>query len=139
VIRGTSGNDTINGTNDGDLIYAKAGNDNVRSHGGNDIVYAGAGNDVVRSGPDNDVIYAGDGNDVTWPGAGADVQYGGPGDDVLHALANDNQRDVLDCGRGFDVAYVIRNDPVTIHGCEQVIRLTPEQAAAIAAANEDNG
>jgi hypothetical protein len=58
---------------------------------------------------------------------------------VLHALGNDNQRDVLDCGRGFDVAEVIRNDPVTFHGCEQIIRLSPEEAAAKAAANDDNG
>jgi len=139
VIHGTNGNDTINGTGDGDLIYARAGNDNVRAHGGNDVVYAGAGNDVVRGGPDNDVIYGGDGNDVLWPGGGADVQYGGPGNDVLHALANDNQRDVIDCGRGFDVAYVIEHDPVTFHGCEEVIRLSPAEAAAQAAANDDEG
>jgi hypothetical protein len=56
----------------------------------------------------------------------------------LHALANDNQRDVLDCGPGYDVAYVIEHDPVTFHGCEQVVRLSPDQAAAQAAANEDN-
>jgi Ca2+-binding RTX toxin-like protein len=102
-------------------------------------VYAGQGNDVVRGGPDNDVIYAGQGDDVTWPGAGADVQYGGEGNDVLHALANDNLRDVLDCGRGYDVAYLIVHDPATLRRCEAVIRLTPEEAAALSAANDDNG
>jgi hypothetical protein len=76
---------------------------------------------------------------VTWVGSGADVQYGGPGNDVLHALANDNQRDVLDCGAGYDVAYLIQHDPVTLHGCEQTIRLSPPEAAALAAANDDNG
>jgi Ca2+-binding RTX toxin-like protein len=85
------------------------------------------------------VIYGGDGNDVLWVGAGADVQYGGPGNDILHALANDNQPDIVNCGPGYDVAYVIVHDPVRLHGCEQVIRLTPEQAAATAAANDDNG
>jgi hypothetical protein len=74
-----------------------------------------------------------------WAGPGADVQYGGTGNDVLHALANDNQPDVLDCGPGYDVAYVIEHDPVRLHGCEQVIRLTAAQAAAMAAANDDNG
>ena len=112
LIRGTDGADNLNGTAGADLVYARAGNDNVRTH---------------------------DGNDVIWPGAGADVQFGGPGNDVLHALANDNQRDILDCGHGFDVAYVIAHDPARFHGCEQVIRLTPEQAAAQAAANDDNG
>ena len=48
---------------------------------------------------------------MIWPGAGADVQYGGQGNDVLHALANDNQPDILDCGPGYDVAYVIVHDP----------------------------
>jgi hypothetical protein len=94
---------------------------------------------VLRGGPGNDVIYGGEGNDVTWAGGGADVQFGGQGSDVLHALANDNTRDVMDCGPGLDVAYVIQHDPVTLRGCEQVIRLSPEQAAALAAANDDNG
>jgi len=139
VIRGTDGPDNLNGTAGADLIYGRGGNDNIRAHDGNDVVYAGRGNDVVRGGPGNDAIYAGQGNDVTWAGAGADVQYGGQGNDILHALANDNQPDILDCGPGFDVAYAIVHDPVRFHGCEQVIRLTAEQAAVLAAANDDNG
>ena len=55
------------------------------------------------------------------------------------AITNDNQPDILDCGPGFDVAYAIVHDPVRFHGCEQVIRLTAEQAAVLAAANDDNG
>jgi Ca2+-binding RTX toxin-like protein len=139
LIRGTGGPDSLNGTDGPDLIYARGGNDVVRAHDGNDLVYAGQGNDVVRGGPGNDIIYGGAGDDVIWAGAGGDVQYGGTGNDVLHALANDNQRDVLDCGPGYDVAYVIEHDPVTLHGCEQVIRLSPDDAAALAAANDDNG
>lgn len=139
LIHGTPGSDTLNGTNGPDLVYARAGNDIVRAHEGNDVVYAGRGNDVVRGGPGNDVLYGGDGNDVLWVGAGADVQYGGNGNDILHALANDNQPDILNCGPGYDVAYVIVHDPVRLHGCEQVIRLTAEEAAATAAANDDNG
>jgi Ca2+-binding RTX toxin-like protein len=129
VIHGTAGSDQLNGTDGSDLIYAKAGNDIVRAHDGSDVVYAGQDNDVVRGGP---------GNDVVWPGAGADVQYGGPGNDVLHALANDNQPDILGCGAGVDVAYVIAHDPARFRGCEQIIRLSPEEAAALAAANDDS-
>jgi len=139
LIRGTPGPDSLNGTNGPDIIYARAGNDGVRAHDGSDVVYAGPGNDVVRGGPGNDVLYGGDGNDVLWAGAGADVQYGGRGNDILHALANDNQPDILNCGPGYDVAYIVVHDPVRLHGCEQVIRLTPEEAAATAAANDDNG
>src|SRR5207248_8056515 len=75
---------------------------------------------------------------VMWPRAGVDVQYAGQGNDVLHALANDNQRDIIDCGPGYDVAYVIEHDPVTLHGCEKVVRLSPDEAAALSAANDDN-
>jgi Ca2+-binding RTX toxin-like protein len=139
VIRGTDGPDNLNGTPGPDLIYGRGGNDIIRGHDGNDVVYGGRGNDVIRGGPGNDAIYAGPGNDVTWAGAGADVQFGGEGNDILHALANDNQRDILNCGRGYDVAYVVVHDPVRLHGCEQVIRLTPEDAAAMATANDDNG
>ncbi len=139
VIRGTDGPDVLNGTAGGDLIYGRGGNDIIRGADGNDVVYAGQGNDVVRGGPGNDTLYGGPGDDVMWPGAGADVQYGGDGNDVLHALANDNQPDVLDCGPGYDVAYVIVHDPVRFRGCEQIIRLSPEDAAAMAAANDDNG
>jgi hypothetical protein len=139
VIRGTDGPDNLNGTGGPDLIYARGGNDIVRAHDGNDVVYAGQGNDAVRGGPGNDVLYGGAGSDVMWPGAGADVQYGGEGNDILHALANDNQPDILDCGPGYDVAYVIVHDPARFRGCEQVIRLTPEEAAALATANDDNG
>jgi hypothetical protein len=117
LIRGTDGPDNLNGTSGPDIIYARG----------------------ARGGPGNDVVYGGAGNDVLWVGAGADVQYGGTGNDILHALANDNQPDIINCGPGYDVAYVIVHDPVRLHGCEQVIRLSPEEAAATAAANDDNG
>jgi Ca2+-binding RTX toxin-like protein len=139
LIRGTDGPDNLNGTSGPDIIYARGGNDSIRAHDGNDVVYAGRGNDVARGGPGNDVVYGGAGNDVLWVGSGADVQYGGEGNDILHALANDNQPDIINCGPGYDVAYVIVHDPVRLHGCEQVIRLSPEEAAATAAANDDNG
>jgi Ca2+-binding RTX toxin-like protein len=120
VVHGTPGHDMLSGTSGPDLIYAGAGNDVVRAHAGNDVVYGGAGNDVL------------------WPGGGVDVQYGGRGDDVLHALANDNQPDILDCGPGFDTAIVIRHDPATFHGCERIVRLSPDEAAALAASGGDS-
>jgi Ca2+-binding RTX toxin-like protein len=137
VIHGTPGPDTLSGTPGNDLIYAAGGNDSVRAHDGQDVVYGGAGDDVIRGGPGNDVLYGGAGADVMWPGAGVDVQYGGRGSDVLHALANDNQPDILDCGPGFDTAIVIEHDPGRFQGCERIVRLSPDEAAALAAANDD--
>jgi hypothetical protein len=34
---------------------------------------------------------------------------------------------------------VIVHDPVRFRGCEQIIRLSPDEAAAMAAQNDDNG
>ncbi|HZT44951.1 MAG TPA: hypothetical protein VFA24_02125 [Gaiellaceae bacterium] len=138
IVRGTPGPDNLNGTPGNDLIYARAGNDSARGHEGNDVVWGGQGDDVLRGGPGNDVLYGGDGGDVMWPGSGVDVQYGGAGNDVLHALANDNQPDIISCGPGFDTAIVIAHDPARFQGCEKIVRLSPEEAAALAAANDDN-
>ena len=120
IVNGTSGDDTLSGTSNGDVIYGHAGNDVIRAHAG------------------NDVLYGGNGNDVMWPGSGVDVQYGGAGNDVLHALANDNQPDILNCGPGSDTALVIRNDPVKLRGCERIVRLSPDEAAALAESGGDS-
>jgi Ca2+-binding RTX toxin-like protein len=121
-----------------DVIYGTGGADTLTGTTGADVIYARAGGDTVRGRPGNDVLYGGAGNDVMWPGSGVDVQYGGTGNDVLHALANDNQPDILDCGPGFDTAIVIEHDPARFRGCEQIVRLSPEEAAALAASGGDS-
>ena len=112
------------------IIHGTPGPDRLDGTPASDVIYGGGGDDVIRAHAGNDALYGDGGNDVMWPGAGSDVQFGGRGDDVLHALANDNQEDVLDCGPGDDVAYVIVHDPARFRGCEQIIRLSPEEAAA---------
>jgi hypothetical protein len=62
---------------------------------------------------------------VIWVGSGADREYGGPGDDVLHALANDNQVDYVDCGPGDDVAYENPKEHDVFVNCEKVILKAP--------------
>ena len=113
VFVGTAGPDTINGTPTADVIYG------------------GRGNDTIKGGDGNDVEYGGDGNDVMWVGRGADAEYGGPGDDVLHALADDDQLDIVDCGPGHDVAWLnaAEKGKYVIRGCEvrNWIVPTPEQ------------
>src|SRR6266508_856222 len=124
-IRGTNGDDTIIGTFGDDQIAALAGDDTVDAEGGNDQVYGGPGSDRLLGGAGGDLVKAGDGRDTA---------YGGDGDDVLHALANDNQSDVLDCGAGKDVAIVNAREPhdLAAANCERVKRVVPtsEQAAA---------
>jgi Ca2+-binding RTX toxin-like protein len=152
--KGTAGDDTIIGTQDADVIASLAGNDTIDAEGGDDKVYAGAGNDralggggndlvrggagaddlnggagndIVRGRADNDVVSGGEGNDRLWPGKGEDIQYGGDGNDRLHALANDNQQDILDCGAGRDVAIINAREPhdLAAANCEVVRRVVP--------------
>ena len=120
VLVGTSGPDVVNGTPTADVIYGKAGDDSLHGRSGNDVVYGDRGNDTIKGGDGNDVEYGGEGNDVMWVGRGADAEYGGPGDDVLHALADDNQLDIVDCGAGHDVAWLnaAEKGKYVIRGCE---------------------
>ena len=133
VFVGTPGPDTIYGTSGGDVIYGKAGSDSLHGRAGNDVIYGGKGDDLIKGGDGNDVEYGGDGNDVMWVGQGADAEYGGPGNDTLHALADDNQLDIVDCGPGHDVAWlnVKEKGKYVIRGCEvrNWIVPSPEQAA----------
>jgi Ca2+-binding RTX toxin-like protein len=133
VFVGTRGPDTIYGTPTADAIYGKAGGDSLHGRAGNDVIYGGKGDDVIKGGDDNDVEYGGDGSDTMWVGRGADAEYGGPGNDVLHALADDNRLDVVDCGAGHDVAWlnVAEKGKYVIRGCvvRNWIVPTPGQAA----------
>jgi Ca2+-binding RTX toxin-like protein len=133
VFVGTAGPDTIYGTAGADAIYGKAGSDSLHGRAGKDVIYGDKGNDLIKGGDGNDVEYGGEGNDVMWVGRGADAEYGGPGDDVLHALADDNRPDIVDCGAGHDIAWlnVAERGKYVIRGCEvrNWIVPTPEQAA----------
>jgi Ca2+-binding RTX toxin-like protein len=133
VFVGTPGPDTIYGTSGADAIYGKAGDDSLHGRAGNDVIYGGRGDDVIKGGDGNDVEYGGAGNDVMWVGRGADAEYGGPGNDVLHALADDNQLDIVDCGPGHDVAWlnVAEKGKYVIRGCEvrNWIVPSPQEAA----------
>jgi Ca2+-binding RTX toxin-like protein len=66
-------------------------------------------------------VQGGDGNDRIWPGWGADVENGGAGDDVLHALANDDKVDRIDCGDGNDVVWLNANEQDVHVNCETVM------------------
>ena len=77
-----------------------------------------AGNDLLRGTPYLDFIRGFGGDDVIVGGAGGDHISAGTGDDRVEA--RDGYRDVIDCGRGHDVAQVDRLD--VLHGCETVHR-----------------
>jgi hypothetical protein len=66
-IEGTGGgeaDDTIRGTDEGNLLYGGAGNDTVDGRGGHDSVNGGDGDDTVIGGTGEDDIDAGAGDDL---------------------------------------------------------------------------
>jgi Ca2+-binding RTX toxin-like protein len=124
---GTSGNDTISGTDRHDYIAARAGDDTVDALAGFDVVLGGRGNDTVHGGaaPDlvlggrgDDTLYGDDGPDRIFAQQGVDTEYGGEGDDDLWALARrdvtrdpNEPADTLDGGPGNDRFHVRDGEP----------------------------
>lgn len=72
VYNGTSGNNTLTGSNDADSIYGGAGDDSLRGEGGNDVLFGGSGNDTLQGGTGDDYLHGGAGADRLDGGAGLD-------------------------------------------------------------------
>lgn len=109
TIDGTPAGEAIVGTNQADVVRAKAGDDVVTTLRRNDIVCAGPGNDRVKGKADddtlagqgdNDRLIGGGGNDLLRGQIGRDRLRGRSGDDRLRGGAN---ADVLIGGAGFDI------------------------------------
>jgi hypothetical protein len=73
VIRGSNGNNRINGTRGDDVILGRGGRDRLNGGLGNDIIVGGGGKDTLLGGGGRDVLKAKDGQ--------RDVLKGGPGRD----------------------------------------------------------
>ena len=65
-IRGTTGNDTLNGFSTDDTLFGDLGNDTLNGGSGNDVLIGGGGNDTLNGGSGNDTF-------VFHPGFGADT------------------------------------------------------------------
>jgi Ca2+-binding RTX toxin-like protein len=138
LIVGTPRNDQLVGTPQADQIYALGGNDSIRARGGNDEIHGQGDGDRIKAGAGDDESHGGGGPDSMWAGRGADRQFGGPGDDVLHALADDDQMDGLDCGSGQDVAWLDQAERglYRIANCE-VLKIVVPTAEQLAEEDED--
>ena len=82
-LRGTGGDDGLDGGGADDLLIAFAGNDVLRGDGGDDLIAGMAGNDTLFGGAGADVLLAGTGADVLEGGAGDDLLIGGSGADAF--------------------------------------------------------
>ena len=71
---GTSGADTITGSNKTNILYGRGGNDTILGRGGHDLIDGFSGNDR---------IYGDGGNDILSGGAGQDTLTGGSGYDFF--------------------------------------------------------
>ena len=70
---GTTGDDTLAGTNSNDTITGDAGNDSLVGRDGDDFIDGGSGNDSIYGGAGNDRIIDGPGLDSLYGGAGSDT------------------------------------------------------------------
>jgi Ca2+-binding RTX toxin-like protein len=87
----------IAGTDQGEKIVGTKFADHINALGGDDVVLGWAGPDKIRGGNDKD------------------QQYGGRGNDVIYSEGG--FRDLVNCGKGTDTAYVDSKDRVV--GCER--------------------
>jgi Ca2+-binding RTX toxin-like protein len=81
--KGDIGDNTLEGTNKGDVIRGLAGDDTLWGLKGNDKIYGDDGDDVLLGGLGSDFLVGGNGDDTFVLSAGTDTANGGLGVDYL--------------------------------------------------------
>ena len=102
TIKGTLGNDLINGTPEADVILALAGNDIVNGLFRDEAISGNQGYDIIDGGSGRDTIFGGKGNDTLRGGTDADNLYGDADDDIL---LGDSGSDIVAGGTGNDQLF----------------------------------
>ncbi len=101
---GGPGNDHIIGSRFGDIIKGNSGNDTLEGGAANDGLYGGGGDDLIISGPDGDIINGDDGNDTLVIDSPHDSPVGGKGNDTY--LARDGRAEELSDNAGHNFARI---------------------------------
>lgn len=114
AIVGADGDDVLDGTERGNLMYGRAGDDLISGFGGDDEIYGEDGNDTILGGTGDDYIDGGQGDDVLDGGEGADTLIGGDGVDTA-TYENAAQ------GVDVDLAAGSASDGDTLDGIENLI------------------
>ena len=110
-VKSNSGQNSILGTKNADLLIGNCLVDSILGKEGDDYLYGNAGNDSVLGGLGNDKIYGDLGNDHLWGGHDQDSIWGGLGQDWLHGglgddyLNGDEGNDNLFGNAGNDTLY----------------------------------
>lgn len=109
------GNDTVQGSSDGELLFGNSGNDRLLGGGGNDKISGGrgdddlggeSGNDTLLGDRNRDFLDGGNGDDFLRGGEGVDLLVGGEGNDTL---IGDKDVDFYKGNQGQDL-FVFRRD-----------------------------
>ena len=95
-ILGTTGDDLIFGTPDGETILGLSGNDFINGESGNDTLFGGEGDDSLVGSFGNDVINAGSGDDEIDASYGSDIIIFEPGNDIDAIINFDLPNDQID-------------------------------------------
>lgn len=77
------GNDTIEGSDQSDILYGGGGDDIINGNDGNDWLHGGSGSDHIDGGLGEDLIIGAEHNDTLIGGDNIDEIYGNDGDDYL--------------------------------------------------------
>jgi serralysin len=110
------GDDTVNGSDEGEIIRLNDGNDVVyggsgedQLYGGkqNDLEYGDAGDDILKGDLGDDTLDGGVGNDILRGGKGNDLILGNEGKDVL---IGDRDRDTITGGSNSDIFVLNPSD-----------------------------
>jgi len=114
-LRGGSGNDTLTGDANPNMIWGGPGNDTISGGGGNDTLYGEAGNDTISGNAGDDYIYG---------GTGVNTLYGDTHNDMSvigNDLIDDSQGSagsVIDCGPGDMDVLIPNTGGETVTACE---------------------
>ncbi|VEP11585.1 conserved hypothetical protein [Hyella patelloides LEGE 07179] len=93
------GDDSLMGTDRGDLLFGRGGNDTIVGLEGSDILNGDNGSDRLYGGGNNDSLNGGNSDDIVIAGEGRDTLVGGSGND---ALTGQGGFDILEGGEGND-------------------------------------
>jgi len=86
-----AGNDSVDGSSNGDIIEGETGNDTIDGLGGNDSILGGDGDDLILGYFGADSLVGGNGNDRINGEADADTIRGGAGNDSLNGGSGDDR------------------------------------------------
>lgn len=135
---GNAANDVMSGNADNDTMHGNAGSDTIMGDGGTDVIEGMDGNDNLSGNDGDDFVRGWNGNDIVNGNAGNDDVRGSPGADVINGgsgndriaqnmvvfsnipIDPDGSKDTIDCGPGYDEAWISSADLDTQINCETV-------------------